>query len=194
MYSLSEKKKRIKVDVSYASQRTSQGKLFTPSGPPWAEEVGFLTIDPNDYTLFDGKVANVNCHVLRNELITSREMRDPLAFSRLDSIRTLIDINPPLVFKMGMSTDLTMGRLVEIGLVQTDNRNLRLPRSPHFKGNWVISPSAPLQRSHITNTRLQRVCGEPGCNNPKHKQRIQSTMMDVRHNSAADLMVYFKFC
>lgn len=41
-------------------------------------------------------------------------MRDPLAKPRYDLVRMKIEVSPRLVFKRGMSTDLTMSHLVEV--------------------------------------------------------------------------------
>lgn len=73
-----------------------------------------MIVNPTDFALFNGNIANVNCHLLRHEPISLSNMRDPLAFSRLDTLQKAIEVSPLLVFKKGMSTDLTMGRLVEV--------------------------------------------------------------------------------
>lgn len=114
MHISSGRMRKVKVEVSRTSRRDTNGRMLKSFSSPWACEVAFLMIHPNDFQIFNSTIFNLNCHGFGHGPASSADMRDPLAIPRYSLLQSIIDICPPLVFKRGMSTDVTMGHLVEI--------------------------------------------------------------------------------
>ena len=84
--------------------------------PSFQDDVGILFVEENDLKHFSRRTANLNLHHLNPELhkLSLSQMTNPVYMSRRNSIQALLMVGPIIVHKTGASTDLTMGRFVEI--------------------------------------------------------------------------------
>jgi hypothetical protein len=70
----------------------------------------------DDVKFFSRRIANLNVHYFAPQGRTASdfEMTDPISLSRRDFIQQQLSISPIIVYKVGVITDLTMGRFVTI--------------------------------------------------------------------------------
>jgi hypothetical protein len=84
--------------------------------PSFLDDIGILFVDNNDLKYFSRRIANLNVHYFDPEGRTSSasEMADPVSMPRRDALQKLLEVSPIIVYKVGVMTDLTMGRFVRI--------------------------------------------------------------------------------
>jgi hypothetical protein len=84
--------------------------------PSFLDEVGILFVGNDDVKFFSRRIANLNVHYFASEgrIASVFEMTDPLFLSRRFTLRELLEVSPIIVYKVGVMTDLTMGRFVAI--------------------------------------------------------------------------------
>ena len=83
--------------------------------PSFLDDVGMF-VDNDDVKFFSRHIANLNVHYFAEEgrTVSVPKMTDPLSSSRRDTIEKLLEVGPIIVYKVGIMTDLTMGRFVKI--------------------------------------------------------------------------------
>src|SRR5947209_516268 len=74
-----------------------------------------LFVDNDDVKFFSRHIANLNVHYFAEEgrTVSVPKMTDPLSSSRRDIPEKLLEVGPIIVYKVGVMTDLTMGRFVK---------------------------------------------------------------------------------
>jgi hypothetical protein len=84
--------------------------------PSFLDDIGILFVDNNDLKYFSRRIANLNVHYFDPEGRTSSasEMADPVSMPRRDALQKMLEVSPIIVYKVGVMTDLTMGRFVRI--------------------------------------------------------------------------------
>ena len=75
-----------------------------------------LFVDNDDVKFFSRHIANLNVHYFAEEgrTVSVPKMTDPLSWSRRDTLEKLLEVGPIIVYKVGVMTDLTMGRFVKL--------------------------------------------------------------------------------
>ena len=84
------------------------------------DDVGILLVGNDDVKYFSRRIANLNVHYFATQGYTASDidMTDPLSLSRRSILEQQLNIGPIIVYKVGATTDLTMGRFVTIRDVQ----------------------------------------------------------------------------
>jgi hypothetical protein len=82
--------------------------------PSFLDDVGILFVGNDDLKYFSRHIANLNVHYFDPEGRTSTvsEMADPMSLSRKSALQKWLDVSPIIVYKVGITTDLTIGRFV----------------------------------------------------------------------------------
>jgi hypothetical protein len=75
-----------------------------------------LFVDNDDVKFFSRHIANLNVHYFAEEgrTVPVFNMADPLFLPRRNTLQKLLEVGPIIVYKVGVMTDLTVGRFVSI--------------------------------------------------------------------------------
>lgn len=107
----------ISLTVAAKFRRFNNRPLYhLKEAPSFLDDVGILSVGNNDLKYFSRRIANLNVHYFLPEgrTLSVFEMADPVTMSRRYTIQKLLNVSPIIVYKVGVMTDLTMGRFVTI--------------------------------------------------------------------------------
>lgn len=107
----------ISLNVAAKFRRFNNRPLYhLKDAPSFLDDVGILSVSNNDLRYISRRIANLNVHYFLPEgrTLSVFEMADPVTMSRRHIIQKLLNVSPIIVYKVGVMTDLTMGRFVTI--------------------------------------------------------------------------------
>jgi hypothetical protein len=106
---------RISLRVATTSVRTSgRPQHSIDEVASFRDDFAFLLVKEEDLHAFDRVVLNLNPFYINRRLPGDVNISDPVSFSWFEDVKLTMRTNGLLVCKYGLSTDLSVGRLVDI--------------------------------------------------------------------------------
>jgi hypothetical protein len=114
--------------------------------PSFQDDIGILFVGSDDVEYFSRYTANLNVHYLNHEHaheISIEDMADPTFPARREALERQLKIAPIIVYKVGATSDLIMGRFVDIldvpppGWYEPEGDQLYLEKEEKDENEWI---------------------------------------------------------